>query len=215
MRRRHLYPGGHLRRHRSGRPAPATWWWPPAPSALSTPAGSTPPSSIPAVADFEVTNALVEAARALGKPLHAGRGAVQGQLLRPAQPRAGCPCPMSCSNKWEAWKRLGVKASEMESAALFVVAAALGCRCGSCFHVMWNQEREAAGLDQDMSEDTTAAVRGGRGGPEAPHRRRSVPEGAVSGQGHKTPCGAGGARRASRCGSRIDHYSPTSDSWAM
>ena len=61
--------------------------------------------------------------------------------------------------KWESWKRLGVKASEMESAALFVVAAALGCRCGSCFHVVWNQEREAAGLDQTMSEDTTASVK--------------------------------------------------------
>ena len=46
----------------------------------------------------------------------------------------------------------------MESAALFVVANALRCRCGSCFHVVWNQEREKAGLDQDMSEDTTAAV---------------------------------------------------------
>ena len=43
-------------------------------------------------------------------------------------------------------------------AALFVVADALKCRCGSCFHVVWNQEREAAGLDQEMSEDTTAAV---------------------------------------------------------
>ena len=61
-------------------------------------------------------------------------------------------------NKWEAWKRLGVKASEMESAALFVVADALGCRCGSCFHVIWNQEREAAGLDQKMTEDTSSAV---------------------------------------------------------
>ena len=47
----------------------------------------------------------------------------------------------------------------MESAALFVVADALGCRCGSCFHVIWNQERELAGLDQNMSEDTSAAVR--------------------------------------------------------
>ena len=47
----------------------------------------------------------------------------------------------------------------MESAALFVVAAALGCRCGSCFHVVWNQEREAAGLDQKMSEDTTTSVK--------------------------------------------------------
>ena len=61
--------------------------------------------------------------------------------------------------KWESWKRLGVKASEMESAAMFVVAAALGCRCGSCFHVVWNQEREKAGLDQDMSEDTSASVK--------------------------------------------------------
>ena len=45
------------------------------------------------------------------------------------------------------------------SAAMFVVAAARGCRCGSCFHVIWNQEREAAGLDQTMSEDTSASVR--------------------------------------------------------
>ena len=61
--------------------------------------------------------------------------------------------------KWESWKRLGVKASEMESAALFVVADALGSRCGSCFHVVWNQEREKAGLDQDMSEDTSSSVK--------------------------------------------------------
>ena len=54
---------------------------------------------------------------------------------------------------------MGVKASEMESAALFVVADALRCRCGSCFHVVWNQEREAADLDQKMSEDTTSAVK--------------------------------------------------------
>lgn len=47
----------------------------------------------------------------------------------------------------------------MESAALFVVADALGCRCGSVFHVIWNQEREQAGLDQKMSEDTSAAVK--------------------------------------------------------
>jgi uridine phosphorylase len=47
----------------------------------------------------------------------------------------------------------------MESAALFVVASALGARCGACFHVVWNQEREKAGLDQDMSEDTSMAVK--------------------------------------------------------
>ncbi|MGN0970245.1 MAG: uridine phosphorylase, partial [Evtepia sp.] len=64
-------------------------------------------------------------------------------------------------NKWEAWKRLGVLASEMESAALFTAAAALGVRCGSVFHVVWNQEREKAGLDQKESGDVLQAVRVG------------------------------------------------------
>ena len=59
---------------------------------------------------------------------------------------------------WEAWKRLGVLCSEMESAALFCCAAALGVRCGSCFHVIWNQEREAAGLDQEERHDVSAAI---------------------------------------------------------
>ena len=44
-------------------------------------------------------------------------------------------------------------------AALFVIAAALRCRAASCFHVIWNQEREAAGLDQKMTADTSASVR--------------------------------------------------------
>ena len=49
----------------------------------------------------------------------------------------------------------------MESAALFVVAAALHVRCGACFHVIWNQEREKAGMFMPMTEDTTGAIRVG------------------------------------------------------
>ena len=60
--------------------------------------------------------------------------------------------------KGESWKRGGVLASEMESAALFTVAAARGVRCGSVFHVIWNQEREQAGLDQQESHDTALAI---------------------------------------------------------
>ena len=71
------------------------------------------------------------------------------------------PVSYELEQKWEAWKRLGVLASEMESAALFTVAASRGVRCGSVFHVIWNQEREAAGLDQQESHDTSAAIRAG------------------------------------------------------
>ena len=118
------------------------------------------PIEFPAVADLTVTNALVDAARSLGKTVHAG--VVQAKDSFYGQHSPGrMPVSYELQNKWEAWKRLGVKASEMESAALFVVAASLRVRCGACFHVIWNQEREAAGLDQDMSEDTSAAVRVG------------------------------------------------------
>ena len=118
------------------------------------------PIEFPAVADFGVTNCLVQAVKALGYPLHTGIVQCKDSFYGQHDPAAS-PVYYELQQKWESWKRLGVKASEMESAALFVVAAALGCRCGSCFHVVWNQEREAAGLDQKMSEDTSSAVRVG------------------------------------------------------
>ena len=116
------------------------------------------PIEFPAVADFQVTNALVEATKKLGFPLHTGIVQCKDSFYGQHDPAAS-PVYYELQQKWESWKRLGVKASEMESAALFVVASALRCRCGSCFHVVWNQEREAAGLDQRMSEDTSASVR--------------------------------------------------------
>ena len=118
------------------------------------------PIEWPAVPDFTVTSALVEACKSLGCPWHAGvvqcKDSFYGQHSPERMPVAG-----ELLNKWEAWKRLGVLASEMESAALFTVAAARGVRCGSAFHVIWNQERNAAGLDQTRDEDVDAAIRVG------------------------------------------------------
>ena len=116
------------------------------------------PIEFPAVADFQVTNALVEATKKLGFPLHTGIVQCKDSFYGQHDPAAS-PVYYELQQKWESWTRLGVSAGEMESAALFVVAAALGCRCGSCFHVVWNQEREAAGLDQKMSEDTSSSVK--------------------------------------------------------
>lgn len=118
------------------------------------------PIEYPAVANLDVTNALVAAAKEKGLSCHIGVVQCKDAFYGQHEPEA-MPVGYELLNKWEAWKRLHVKASEMESAALFVVADALNCRCGSCFHVVWNQEREKAGLDQDMSEDTTSAVQVG------------------------------------------------------
>ncbi|MBQ6551426.1 MAG: uridine phosphorylase [Lachnospiraceae bacterium] len=116
------------------------------------------PIEYPAVANLDVTIALRDASLALGKTTHVGVVQCKDSFYGQHDP-ARMPVSYELLAKWEAWKRLHVLASEMESAAIFVVADALRCRAGSCFHVVWNQEREAAGLDQEMSEDTSASVR--------------------------------------------------------
>jgi uridine phosphorylase len=115
------------------------------------------PIEFPAVPDFGVTQALVEACKALGKPFHVGVVQCKDSFYGQHSP-ARMPVSYELQSKWEAWKRLGTVGSEMESAALFVVAAHLGVRCGSCFHVVWNQEREKEGLDQQESHDVAAAI---------------------------------------------------------
>jgi len=116
------------------------------------------PIEFPAVSDLDLALALREASLALGNRTHAGVVQCKDSFYGQHSP-GRMPVAFELEQKWEAWKRLGVKASEMESAALFVIASALKARCGACFHVVWNQEREKAGLDQEMSEDTSMAVR--------------------------------------------------------
>lgn len=118
------------------------------------------PIEFPAVPDFDITAALKAASESLGYRTHTGVVQCKDAFYGQHNPEKS-PVYYDLLQKWESWKRLGVKASEMESAALFVVAAALGVRCGSCFHAVWNQEREKAGLAMPMTEDTTGAVKVG------------------------------------------------------
>lgn len=118
------------------------------------------PPEFPAVPDFDITAALREASLELGFRTHVGVVQCKDSFYGQHDPKKS-PVYYELEQKWESWKRLGVKASEMESAALFVVAAALDVRCGSCFHVIWNQEREKAGKMDAMVEDTSGAVRVG------------------------------------------------------
>lgn len=118
------------------------------------------PIEWPAVPDFQVLSALVQACENLN--LSCKTGVVQSKDSFYGQHSPGrMPVSYELEQKWQAWKRLGVLASEMESAALFTVAASRRVRCGSVFHVIWNQERELAGLDQTESMDTSSAIRVG------------------------------------------------------
>ena len=118
------------------------------------------PIEFPAVADFDITAALKNASEELGYRTHTGVVQCKDAFYGQHSPEKS-PVYYELLNKWESWKRLGVKASEMESSALFVVASALHVRCGSCFHTVWNQEREKAGMFMPMTEDTSGAIKVG------------------------------------------------------
>lgn len=116
------------------------------------------PIEFPAVADIQVVNALIQAAKELEQNYHVGVVQCKDSFYGQHSPETK-PVSYELLNKWEAWKRLGCLASEMESAALFVVASSLGVRMGSCFLVLANQEREKAGLDNPVVHDTDMAIR--------------------------------------------------------
>lgn len=115
------------------------------------------PIEYPAVADLDVTNALVEAAKNCGYSYHAGVVECKDAFYGQHEPETK-PVSYELLNKWEAWLRMGCKASEMESAALFIVAGHLRVRAGSDFLVVGNQEREKAGLENPIVHDTEAAI---------------------------------------------------------
>lgn len=115
------------------------------------------PIEFPAVADLDITNALVQAAKEKNTSYHVGVVQCKDSFYGQHEPGIK-PVSYELLNKWEAWKRMGCLASEMESAALFIVASYLRVRAGSCFLVVANQEREAAGLDNPVVHDTDLAI---------------------------------------------------------
>ena len=116
------------------------------------------PIEFPAVANLDVINALVQATKNLDYSSHTGVVQCKDAFYGQHNPEI-MPVSYELQNKWEAWKRLGCLASEMESAALFVVASFLKVRVGSVFLVVANQEREKQGLENPVVHDTEKAIK--------------------------------------------------------
>lgn len=116
------------------------------------------PIEFPAAADFELVSALREAAGNLGFPAHTGIVQSKDSFYGQHEPEK-MPVSYELQQKWEAWKRLGCLASEMETAAVFVVSSYLHVRAGSVLLAIANQEREKLGLENPVVLDTDAAVR--------------------------------------------------------
>jgi len=88
------------------------------------------PIEYPSVADIDVTNALLKASKELGYPFTYGiaqsKDSFYGQLDPDSMPDAD-----RLHQRWKAWEKAGVMASEMETSTLFVVSSIRGVKAGA------------------------------------------------------------------------------------
>ena len=116
------------------------------------------PIEFPAIADIDIVNALTHAAKNLGFNYHRGVVQCKDSFYGQHEPDK-MPVSYELKNKWEAWKSMGCLASEMESAALFIVSSFLKVKTGSVFLTVANQEREKVGLENPVEHDTDKAIK--------------------------------------------------------
>ena len=115
------------------------------------------PIEYPAVADITVVNALMQAAENLKYPYHVGVVECKDSFYGQHEPEKK-PVGYELLNKWDAWIKCGALASEMESAAMYIVGSTLRVRVGTVLLVVANQERAKAGLSNPQAHDTERAI---------------------------------------------------------
>lgn len=116
------------------------------------------PIEFPAIANLDVINSLVSASKNLNYEYHTGVVQCKDSFYGQHSPEK-MPVNYELLNKWEAWKKMGTLASEMESAALFIVGSFLKVRVGSVFLTVANQEREKLNLENSVVHDTDKAIK--------------------------------------------------------
>lgn len=104
------------------------------------------PVEFPAVANLDVLNALIKSANSLGYTYHTGVIQSKDSFYGQHSPEK-MPIGYELKNKWDAWIKSGCLASDMETAALYIVSQIRGIKAGSVLSVIWNQEQEKTGND--------------------------------------------------------------------
>lgn len=115
------------------------------------------PIEFPAVADHQVTCALEAAAKSLSLPCKVGVVQCKDSFYGQHEPEAQ-PISDDLLRRWSAWIRGGCLASEMESAALFVLGSCRSVRTGTVLLVCANKDREKLGYSDPSFHDTAPAI---------------------------------------------------------
>lgn len=115
------------------------------------------PIEFPAVADHQVTCALEAAAKSLNLSCKVGVVQCKDSFYGQHEPEAQ-PISDDLLLRWSAWIRGGCLASEMESAALFVLGSCRSVRTGTVLLVCANKDREKLGYSDPSFHDTAPAI---------------------------------------------------------
>ena len=110
------------------------------------------PIEYPAVATFDVVNALVDVAKKAGANYHVGVVQCKDSFFGQHEPETK-PVAQELLYKWDAWIKCGALCSEMESSTLFIVGNYLRLRTGAIMLVVANQERAKKGLSNPQVHD--------------------------------------------------------------
>ena len=116
------------------------------------------PIEFPAVADLDVTNALVTSAKQGGVPYHTGIVQAKDSFYGQHNPDS-MGSSEELKAKWQAWIKGGCLASEMESSALFIAGALRRLRVGAVFHCVWNQEQADCGMPAQRVTDLDPMIK--------------------------------------------------------
>jgi uridine phosphorylase len=101
------------------------------------------PLAFPAIADVDVAECLRQACQARGLRYHVGLAHSKDSFFGEVEPER-MPLSDVLQREWRGWVQGGVLVSEMEAAALFVVASVLGKRAGG---LMLALNREPTSLE--------------------------------------------------------------------
>ena len=126
------------------------------------------PQGYPAVANFEVTTALVQAAKELsenapGKKYHVGVVHSKDSFYGEVNPD-GSAVGENIKSRWESYAKCGCLTSEMECAAIYAVGMVrsvfpIKIRCGGVLTALWNAERSKRNMPDTITNDSTRGIK--------------------------------------------------------
>ena len=124
------------------------------------------PVEFPAVADLDVTRALAVGARSTGATVHVGISQSKDSFYGQHEP-GRMPVANRLKDRWNAWMAGGAICSEMEAAALYIVASTLHVRAGGIMRIMGHFDQSPVSPEEDAASGTlddllAAAVAGMR-----------------------------------------------------